>query len=94
MKSNRLLAVATVVVSTSLALGLAELSLRLFVRPKKSTLLDYDTTWRKGGLGEGGFLKEGFEGEMTDGLGGRIRWKNDAQGFRRDADIALEPPAN
>jgi hypothetical protein len=93
VKPNRLLLAATVLVSTTLALGLAEAGLRLFARPRKSTLPDYNDTWRKGGLGEGGFLKEGFEGELTDGFGGRIRWKNDAQGFRRDADVSPEPPA-
>jgi lysophospholipase L1-like esterase len=39
-------------------------------------------------MGPGGLLKEGFEGRVSDGHGGTVWWKNDAQGFRRAADVA------
>ncbi len=46
---------------------------------------------RSGGLGPGGLLKEGFEGRVSDGLGGTVSWKNDVNGFRRSADAGERP---
>jgi hypothetical protein len=90
----RLSAAATVLVSSALALGLAEGALRFRGRvdaPEARAGLDYGDAVRGDGLGPGGFLKEGFEGRVVDGLGGTVFWRNNAQGFRRSEDT-LETP--
>ena len=91
----RLKAAAAVFVSSALALALAEGALRLRERLRAHAAkggLDYGDVVRTDALGPGGFLKEGFEGRVTDGLGGRVFWRNNAQGFRR-ADNTPETPA-
>jgi hypothetical protein len=90
----RLKAAATVLVSSALALGLAEGALRLRERgraPAAKSGLDYGDTLRGDGLGPGGFLKEGFEGRVVNGLGGTVFWRNNAQGFRRSEDTPDTP---
>ena len=91
----RLKAAATVLVSSALALGLAEGALRLRERvraPAAKSGLDYGDAVRADGLGPGGFLKEGFEGRVANGLGGTVFWRNNAQGFRRSEDTPETPP--
>lgn len=51
---------------------------------------DYADT-RQETRGPGGFLRPGFEGEVNDGLGGHVRWKTNAQGFRNDRDTSPDP---
>jgi len=89
---SRVAALFLVLGSSFLTLALVEGALRLWpARPARpATFADYGDAVRTGDLGPGGFLKEGFEGDLADGHGGTIRWKNNAQGFRRDADTALE----
>ena len=90
----RLKAAATVLVSGALALGLAEGALRLRERvraPAVKSGLDYGDAVRTNGLGPGGFLKEGFEGRVVNGLGGTVLWRNNAQGFRRSEDTPETP---
>jgi len=53
--------------------------------------LDYGDAVRTNGLGPGGFLKEGFEGRVVNGLGGTVLWRNNAQGFRRSEDTPETP---
>jgi lysophospholipase L1-like esterase len=91
--SSRASAALLVLVSSLLTLAAAEAGLRLWPArpPRPATFADYGDAVRTGDLGPGGFLKEGFEGRLADGRGGTIRWKNNAQGFRRDADTAAEP---
>ncbi|HEX7614315.1 MAG TPA: hypothetical protein VF554_03455 [Thermoanaerobaculia bacterium] len=78
--------------SCALALAAAEGGLRAFDplgRPgKPGATLDYGDAVRGEGMGPGGLLKEGFEGRVSDGHGGTVWWKNDAQGFRRASDVA------
>ncbi len=91
----RLKAAATVLVSSALALGLAEGALRLRERvraPATKGGPDYGDAVRADGLGPGGFLKEGFQGRLANGLGGTIFWRNNAQGFRRSEDTPETPP--
>jgi hypothetical protein len=90
----RLKAAATVLVSSALALGLAEGALRLRERvgaPAAKSGLDYGDALRADGLGPGGLLKEGFEGRVVNGLGGTVSWRNNAQGFRRSEDTPETP---
>jgi hypothetical protein len=77
--------------STLLTLALAELGLRLAESRgpgRGREVHDYGDAWRGGELGQGGFLREGFSGWVEDGYGGRLRWRNDASGFRRDGETA------
>ena len=90
----RLKGAAAVLVSSALTLGLAEGALRLLGRgsaPAKGSGLDYGDAVRGDGLGPGGFLKEGFEGRVANGLGGTVFWRNNAQGFRRSEDSPETP---
>lgn len=81
--------------SSLVGLAIAEGALRAAGRPgspeRPGAVPDYGDVIRAEGMGPGGLLKEGFEGRLTDGLGGTIYWKNDAQGFRRTADVADRP---
>jgi hypothetical protein len=85
-----------ILLSFSVALVLAEFSLKKIDKyqqkrqPQK--LLDYGDTVRQGGLGQGGYLRENFTGYVTDGLGGTVRWHNNASGFRHDQEVSQEPP--
>ena len=91
---TRLKAAATVLVSSALALGLAEGALRLRERvraPAAKSGLDYRDAVRANSPGPGGFLKEGFEGRVVNGLGGTVSWRNNAQGFRRSGDTPETP---
>ena len=87
----RLKAAATVLVSSALALGLAEGALRLRERgraPAAKSGLDYGDTLRGDGLGPGGFLKEGFEGRVVNGLGGTVFWL-DRSGARFHTSVVI-----
>src|SRR5712692_3585986 len=59
--------------------------------PKKG-LLDYSDTWRRGGLGPGGYLKENFESMVVGERGKPVHWHNNNQGFRNDYEVTPEPP--
>lgn len=85
-----LLKILTVAGSLLLGLGLAEIGLRVVESLPADEVADYDDTWREGGLGPGGYLKEGFTGRVRDGYGGTVRWVNNAAGFRRDEEVVRE----
>lgn len=88
---RRLAAAVTVAGAVVLALGAAELGLRAWERAGAGAeTLDYGDVWREGGMGEGGYLKEGFSGRVRGGYGGTVRWANDSAGFRRDEEVARE----
>ena len=57
----------------------------------KGKELDYGDTWRKDGLGLGGFLKENFDAMVTDGYGGRVEWKTNFYGFRNNYEVRQNP---
>ncbi len=59
--------------------------------PAPKSGLDYGDAVRADGLGPGGLLKEGFEGRVTNGLGGTVLWRNNAEGFRRSEDTPETP---
>jgi hypothetical protein len=87
------LAATLVLLAASLAtLAFAEGILRVLPRfARSASLPDYGDTVRADGLGPGGLLKEGFEGSLTDGRGGRIFWKNNAAGFRSREETPRTP---
>lgn len=74
------------------ALVLAEFFTKKIDKYQSQHLLDYGNTMRPEGLGTGGYLKENLTLYVTDGLGGTVRWTNNAAGFRHDQDFAPEPP--
>ncbi len=93
-KHTLYLNVLLVVCSIGITLLLCEMSLRLVYGSASEKLLDYRDTWRPvdpgdADFGPGGFLKEDFEGEVQDGFGGKVRWKNNSQGFRSDVDFTV-----
>lgn len=89
----------TLVAATFLALALAEGALRLLESyPGSAGSIDYKDTRRTQhadgtGFAAGGFLKEGFEGFVIDGYGGRVRWRNNSQGFRSDEEYTVPKPS-
>ena len=86
-----LFAAITLALAAACAVVAAEVALRLAERIPHRVPLDYPDTWRKGGLGPGGYLAEGFDAQVTDGIGGLVRWTNNAQGFRYDREVSAIP---
>lgn len=79
-------------VSTVLSLLAVELALR--AGASTTAHLDYGDAYRLDGLGPGGFLKEGFAGDVQNGYGGTVPWTNNSQGFRSHKDFSIPPPAH
>jgi len=90
------LTLLTIFLSFSVALVLAEFSLKKIEKYQRKyqpqKLLDYGNTMRTDGLGKGGYLQENLTLYVTDGLGGTVRWHNNAFGFRNDQEFSQEPP--
>ncbi|MGE3173935.1 MAG: hypothetical protein AB7O97_15020 [Planctomycetota bacterium] len=91
-RRRRAFALAAALLSTAAALVLGEVALRAGERWMRRDLPDYGDTWREGGLGPGGFLREGFSATVVGERGG-VRWHNNAQGLRYDRDLQAMPPA-
>jgi hypothetical protein len=85
------LALVSVVLSLALAVVLAEVCLGIKESYTRNSVLDYANTKRFQPLGWGGFLKENLNIYVTDGLGGKVRWTTNAQGFRSDREFSREP---
>jgi hypothetical protein len=73
------------------ALYLAEFSLKKLEKHNKQKFLDYKDVMRPDGLGNGGYLREKVVLDVTDGLGGSVRWQTNAEGFRSDRDFSQQP---
>lgn len=61
-----------------------------FSPSKPQKILDYGDTWRRNGLGLGGYLKENLSIMVNNEYGKRVKWKNNSQGFRNNYDIREE----
>jgi hypothetical protein len=72
---------------------LAEYALGVMERRQAKRILDYGDMMRKEGLGFGGYLQENVTKLVTDGLGGEVRWTNNALGFRSDGEFSRHPEA-
>ena len=86
-----------VLLSIGVTLFAAEMGLRLLSGERPQKPLDYRDTWRPPSpsasrIGPGGFLKEGFQGEVQDGFGGTVRWINNSQGFRNEVEFTVPKP--
>jgi len=78
--------------SLALSATLIELALGWQAERSQSGVPDYGDVV-DAHLHPGGFLKPGFDGRVTDGLGGQVQWTTNAQGFRRSQAIAAKPAA-
>ncbi len=89
-RRRRAFAVVGLSIASLLALLITEYSLRALERPRSAAPLDYGdvcgTELRPGGL-----LHPGIRGEITDGLGGSVRWVTNSVGFRNDHEFLTEP---
>lgn len=89
---KRTFAIIAITCSVLLSVWAANKTLRFLEKFRAARHLDYDAACREGGLGPGGYLKEKFEAQVSDGYGGSVRWKNNTQGFRSDRDFSQTPP--
>ncbi|MFZ5448695.1 MAG: hypothetical protein ACOZFS_08695 [Thermodesulfobacteriota bacterium] len=84
-----------VLLSVALPLIFAAVMAEFFLGVKekftRKSILDYADTKRYQPLGWGGFLKENLNIQVTDGLGGKVRWITNAAGFRSDREFSREP---
>jgi hypothetical protein len=73
------------------AVVLAEFSLGGVEKYQKKTTLDFGDVKRLHEMRRGGYLKENFSVQVTDGYGGKVQWTNNAEGFRSDREFSPEP---
>jgi hypothetical protein len=81
----------SVILSLAVAVILAEVCLGIKESFTRKSLPDYADTKRFQPLGWGGFLKENLNIYVTDGLGGKVRWTTNSQGFRSDREFSRTP---
>jgi hypothetical protein len=81
----------SVILSMIAAVVLAEFSLGVMEKYQKRTTPDFGDVKRPRKMGLGGFLKENFSAQVTDGYGGKVQWTNNAEGFRSDREFTPEP---
>lgn len=84
-------ALISVILSLAIAVVLAEVCLGIRESYTRKSVLDYADTKRFQPLGWGGFLKENLNIYVTDGLGGKVRWTTNDQGFRSDREFSRTP---
>ncbi len=82
-----------VICSLALALGIVEIGLRAREYLQKKTAYDYPHTLKPDGLNRGGKLQENLDIQVIDGYGGKVRWRNNAAGFRNDQEFGEHPAA-
>ena len=81
----------TIIFSFIAAVFMAEQALYFLEKHRRQAGLDYGDTCRVGGLGPGGYLKEDLDVFVKGGTG-KMRWHNNAAGFRHDRETAKLPP--
>jgi hypothetical protein len=81
----------SVILSMIAAVVLSEFSLGVMENYQKRTTPDFGDVKRPRKMGWGGFLKENFSAQVTDGYGGKVQWTNNAEGFRSDREFTPEP---
>jgi hypothetical protein len=81
-----------IALSLVVTLVIAELVVVATYRVRQNGVLDFEDAFRPGGLlGKGGALLENFHGLLRDGYGGAVRWANNSDGFRGDAEYTDRP---
>jgi hypothetical protein len=81
----------SVIFAIIVAVVLAENFLKFKEKYQRNKVIDYADIKRPHGLRWGGFLQENLTVYVTDGLGGKVRWTNNAAGFRSDREFTQEP---
>ena len=81
----------SVILAMIAALVLAEFALGVMEKYQKRATPDFGDVKRLRKMGWGGFLKENFSAQVTDGYGGKVQWTNNAAGFRSDREFTPEP---
>ncbi len=83
----------SIILSLAVAVVLAEIFLTVQEKYTRKSVFDYADTKRYENepLRWGGFLKENLSIYVTDGLGGKVRWTTNVQGFRSDREFSREP---
>ena len=81
----------SVIFAMIVAVVLSEFSLGVMERYQRKTSLDFGDVKRLHEMGWGGYLKENFSAQVTDGYGGKVQWTNNAAGFRSDREFPPEP---
>lgn len=84
-------ALVSIILCLAIAMVLAEVFLGVKEKYTRKSVLDYANTKRFQPLGWGGFLLENLNIYVTDGLGGKVRWTTNAQGFRSDREFSRQP---
>jgi hypothetical protein len=100
MPARRALAVLTFALASAAALAAAEIAVRVLEWRGRHTAMRrarYEEAYaakafRKDGIGDAGYLAEGFRGYVTDEYGRPVEWINDSSGFRSRRDVSLRPP--
>jgi hypothetical protein len=82
----------SVIFAIIVAVVAAENVLKLKEKYERKTVKDFADIKRPEKLRWGGFLQENLTVYVTDGMGGKVRWTNNAAGFRSDREFTLEPP--
>jgi len=80
-----LFAAAAVCLSAAGSLSLVELVLRK-LEDQSAPVADYGDVF-DGALSAGGQLLPDFDGPVSDGQGGLVRWKTNSDGFRNDREF-------
>jgi hypothetical protein len=81
-----------VAVPLIIALYLAEFVAKKAENNRRAQVIDYGYVKQTAKLGRGGFLKHNIDTHVSDGLGGNVRWTNNADGFRNDHEFGSYPP--
>ena len=81
----------SVIVAMIAAVVLAEFSLGVMEKYQKRTTPDFGDVKRLRKMGWGGFLKENFSAQVTDGYGGKVQWTNNAEDFAVIASSLQNP---
>jgi hypothetical protein len=84
--------VLVIILPLAVALFLAERVAKKKENDRRAHLIDYGHVKQTDKLGRGGFLKDNLSTYVSDGLGGRVRWSNNADGFRNDREFGSYPP--
>ena len=81
----------SVIFAIIMAVVLAEFFLVVKEKYWQKASIDYGDIKRPQGLRQGGFLQEDVTAYVTDGLGGKVRWTDNAAGFRSDREFTQQP---
>jgi hypothetical protein len=73
---------------------MAELTMAVIEQQQRQSRRDYGNVIgaKRGGMSPGGNLPENLDTYLSDGLGSKVRWITNSQGFRNDREFSPQPP--